>query len=68
MNLRLILTCIFVLCMMRPAFADSPNAERVWYENLEAFQTTNASRGSQCQSMVTAANQIDKYPQLALRV
>ena len=62
MNLRLILASVFVVCMMRPAFADSPSAERAWYENLEAFQTTNASQGPQCQNMIFAVNQLSAYP------
>jgi hypothetical protein len=64
-NLRfylMILTTIFVLCMMAPAFSDSPSAERAWYEDLEAFQTTNSSQGPQCQHMVFAVNQLSAYP------
>jgi hypothetical protein len=62
MNLRLILTSVFVLCMMRPAFADSMSAERGWYENLAAFETTKTAHVGQCLGMADAVNQFDSIP------
>lgn len=40
-------------------------AERTWYSNLEAFNTTAASSGLSCQTMIRQANTMTSIPQLS---
>lgn len=61
---------VFVSCALI-AFATASarvaalaDTESQYYANLEAFQTTNASRGLQCQDMVRTVNQLSAYPQM----
>jgi hypothetical protein len=40
-------------------------AERAWYSNLEAFNTTAASSGPNCQTMIRQANMMASHPSIA---
>jgi len=40
-------------------------AEHTWYSNLEAFNTTAASNGPSCQTMIRQANMMASYPAIA---
>ena len=60
----LIALYVFGAAVFDKTTSASADTESTYYSNLEAFQTTNASSGANCQEMLRTANMIASTPQL----